>query len=178
MNTVKKLVQEVSTARDLYLSQIAQITEAQAQWKPDPKVWNIIEITEHLYWAEQGGIFGMWKTLYAIRTGNIVRTYESNHKDLSIEQIIQLTWQPKEEVPAIAAPRLGGPLCFWTASLNSLQKVLGSFGQDLQEDELRVQAQTHPISGALDFHQRFEFLRFHIDRHREQVSLLLTNMNS
>jgi hypothetical protein len=176
MKTIQKLVQEVSTARDLYLSQIAQITEAQAQWKPDPKVWNIIEITEHLYWAEQGGIFGMWKTLYAIRTGNIVRTYESNHKDLPIEQIIQLTWQPKEEVPAVAAPRLGGPLSFWTASLNSLQKVLDSFGQDLQEDDLRVQAQAHPISGALDFHQRFEFLRYHIDRHREQVSQLLKCM--
>lgn len=120
----------------------------------------------------------MWKTLCAIRTGNIVRTYESNHMDMPIEQIIQLTWKAKEEVPAVAAPRLGGALSFWKASLHSLQVVLDAFGEDLQEDELRVQAQAHPISEALDFHQRFEFLRFHIDRHREQVSLLLTNMNS
>lgn len=178
MNTVQKLIQGVSTARALYLNQITQISEIQAQWKPDPNVWNIIEITEHLFWAEQGGIFGMWKTLYAIRNGDRIRTYESNHKDMSIEQIIDITWQPKEVVPEIAAPRLGGPLPFWTASFNSLQGVLDSFGQDLQEDELRMLAQPHPISGALDFHQRFEFLRFHIDRHREQVLLLLTNMNS
>lgn len=92
---------------------------------------------------------------------------------MSIEQIIDLTWQPKEVVPEIAAPRLGGPLSFWTASFNSLQRVLDSFGQDLQEDELRMQAQPHPISGALDFHQRLEFLRFHIDRHREQVAQIL-----
>jgi hypothetical protein len=176
MKTIQKLVQEVSTARSLYLDQIANISEFQAGWKPDPEAWNIIEITEHLFWAEQGGIFGMWKTLYAIRNGNIVRTLESTHKDMPIEQIIQLTWQPKEEVPAVAAPRLGGTLSFWKASLYSLQVVLDAFGEDLQEDELRVQAQAHPISGALDFHQRFEFLRFHIDRHREQVSQLLKSM--
>jgi len=178
MKTIQKLVQDVSIARSLYLDQIANLSEIQAQWKPGPEAWNIIEITEHLFWAEQGGIFGMWKTLYAIRTGKIVRNYESNHKDMSIEQIIQLTWQPKEEVPSVAAPRLGGTLSFWKASLQSLQVVLDAFGEDLQEDELRVQAQAHPISGALDFHQRFEFLRFHIDRHREQVSQLLKRMAS
>ena len=30
---------------------------------------------------------------------------------------------------------------------------------------LRVIAHAHPISGELDFHQRLEFLRYHIDRH-------------
>jgi hypothetical protein len=178
MNRIQKLAKEVSIARQRYLEQIAMLTDFQSQWKSEEAVWNITEITEHLFWAEQGGIFGMWKTLYAIRNGDRIRTYESNHKDMSIEQIIDITWQPKEKVPEVASPRLGGPLSFWTASFNSLQGVLDSFGQDLQEDELRMLAQPHPISGALDFHQRFEFLRFHIDRHREQVLLLLTNMNS
>jgi hypothetical protein len=76
-------------------------------------------------------------------------------------------------VPAVAAPRLGGPLSFWRPSLNSLQEVLAEFGKDLKEDELRLQAHPHPISGALDFQQRIEFLRFHINRHGEQVSQLL-----
>ncbi len=176
MNTIQKLIQDVSTTRTLYLDKIANVTEVQAGWKPDPQVWNIIEITEHLFWAEQGGVFGMWKTLYAIRDGNMVRTYESIHKDLPIEQVIKRTWQPKEKVPAVAAPRLGGPLSFWKPSLNSLQEILGAFGQDLKEDELRLQAHPHPISGALDFQQRVEFLRFHINRHQEQVSQLLKTM--
>lgn len=49
MNSVQKLVQGVSTARAIYLDQLAQVSEIQAQWKPNPKVWNIIEITEHLF---------------------------------------------------------------------------------------------------------------------------------
>ncbi|GAB3165178.1 hypothetical protein GCM10027291_07910 [Telluribacter humicola] len=100
----------------------------------------------------------MWKTLHAIRGGTMERKYESNHREMPIEQVIQLTWQPKEQVPAVAVPRFGGPMLFWKSSLHSLQEVLDTFGEDLKEDELRVQAHPHPILGALDFQQRLEFL--------------------
>ena len=140
-------------------------------------MWNVIENTEHLFWAEHGGIYGMWKTLHAIREGNYERTFASIHKDMPIEQVIALTWKEKEEVPAVAAPRLGGTLAFWKSSFNSLQEILRAFGGDLQEGELRVQAHPHPLSGALDFQQRLEFLRFHIDRHRGQVSRLMEGMS-
>lgn len=178
MTTLPNLIQDVAIARAQYLEQIANITETQASWKPAPDAWNIIEITEHLFWAEQGGILGMWKTLHAIRDGHMTRTYESIHKDMPIQQIIDLTWQPKEKVPALAAPRFGGPVSFWKLSLNGLQTLLNSFGEDLKEDELRLQAHPHPISGALDFQQRIEFLGFHINRHKGQVTELLTVMNS
>ncbi len=82
------------------------------------KVWRILEITKHLFWAEHGGIVGMWKTLHAIREGKIESNYESVHQNMPIEQIIDLTWQTKEIVPTVAAPWLGGPLAFWIISLN------------------------------------------------------------
>jgi hypothetical protein len=176
MNKVQKLIQDASIARDSFLQALANVTEVQARWKPDPEVWNIIENTEHLFWAEQGGIFGMWKTLHAIREGQVEGTFESPHRDMPIQQIIDLTWQPKEKVPAVAAPRLGGPLSYWKSLLLSLQEVLNAFGEDLKEDELRLQAHPHPISGPLDFQQRIEFIPFHINRHKEQVSQLLTTM--
>ena len=178
MNTVKKLIQEVAKARNEYIKQMESFTEAQAQWKLLPEVWNMVENTEHLFWAEQGGILGMWKTLHAIREGKMELKYESDHQDMSIEQIIAITWQDKEKVPAVAAPRFGGPLAFWTISLNSLQGILDAFGNDLQEEELRIQAHPHPISGAMDFQQRLEFLCFHINRHKEQVSNLIRDLKT
>lgn len=178
MNQVQKLIQEVSAARSRYLNEISNISEIQARWKPNTEVWNINENTEHLYWAEQGGILGMWKTLHAIRAGEMLQTFEFNHKEMTIEEIVELTWQPQELVPAVAAPRLGGSLSFWRTSFMNMQNVLDAFAQDLQENELRLQAQHHPISGALDFHQRLEFLRFHIDRHCGQVSQLISSMSS
>lgn len=173
MNKVNVLIAEVAIARDNYLSIIDKLTQSQASYQVSENEWSIINITEHLFWAEQGGIFGMWKTLHAIREGKMERTLDSVHKDLPIQQIIDLTWQPKEQVPAVAAPRLGGTLVFWRYSLQSLQAVLEAFGRDLQENELRIQAHPHPISGAMDFQQRLEFLTFHIDRHRNQVQNII-----
>lgn len=173
MNKVNVLIAEVAIARDNYLSIIDKLTQSQASYQVSENEWSIINITEHLFWAEQGGIFGMWKTLHAIREGKMERTFDSVHKDLPIQQIIDLTWQPKEQVPAVAAPRLGGTLVFWRYSLQSLQAVLEAFGRDLQENELRIQAHPHPISGAMDFQQRLEFLAFHIDRHRNQVQNII-----
>ena len=173
MNKVNVLIAEVGIARDNYLSMIDKLSQSQASYQVSENEWSAIHITEHLFWAEQGGIFGMWKTLLAIREGKIERTFDSVHKDLPIQQIIERTWQPKEQVPAVAAPRLGGTLIFWRYSLQSLQGILEAFGKDLKENELRIQAHPHPISGAMDFQQRLEFLAFHIDRHRNQVQNII-----
>ncbi|MBN8578525.1 MAG: DinB family protein [Cytophagales bacterium] len=177
MNKIQFLVNTVATERNLYLDQLQQISEEQALWKPTEEEWNLNEITEHLFWAEQGGIAGMWKTLKAIRAGKLERTLDFIHKNMPIEQLIELTWKPKEIVPAVAAPRMGGTLAFWIASLKNLQEILAAFAQDLQEDELRLMAHPHPISGPMDFHQRLEFLGFHIARHRDQCARLISMIN-
>ncbi len=88
---------------------------------------------------------------------------------MSIERIIEKTSKPKEQVPAVAAPRMGETMAFWHSSLASLQQVLEAFGLDLKDEELRLQAHPHAISGAMDFQQRLEFLRFHILRHYLQA---------
>ena len=178
MNLVEALIQNVAIARSQYIAAITSITELEAQWKKSDEQWNIIDITEHLFWAEQGALYGMWKTLFAIREGKMNKTYDSIHKNLPIEDIIAKTWQPKEQVPAVATPRLGGTLAFWKYSLNSLQSILETFGNEIKEDELRLQAHPHPISGAMDFQQRIEFLAFHIDRHKQQVLEIIIDYSS
>jgi hypothetical protein len=176
MAKVTQLIHDVTLARNEFIACIENITEQQAAYKASETEWNIIDNTEHLFWAEQGSIYGMWKTLYAIRNGKTPRTYESEHKEWTLEKLIAQTWQEKEQVPAVAAPRLGGTLVFWRLSLASLQFLLEEFGKDLREDELRLQAHPHPISGAMDFQQRIEFLRFHIQRHQAQVQSIINKI--
>ena len=173
MNKVTQHIHDVAVARKDFIALIENINEQQAGFKPSDDEWNITDNTEHLFWAEQGAIYGMWKILYAIRNGTATRTYESDHKEWSVEQIIAQTWKEKEQVPAMAAPRLGGTLIFWRLSLAGLQHLLEAFGKELHEDELRLQAHPHPISGAMDFQQRIEFLRFHILRHQCQVQSII-----
>lgn len=172
MSTINQLLNQVATARQQYLATLADFDELKAQWKPAPESWNAVEITEHLFWAEQGGILGMWKTLLGIRAGTVSYEGASPNDGLSIDEIIQRTWQEKEIVPAVAAPRLGGPLGFWAAELAGLQSTLERFGALLNPDDLSLKAHPHPISGTMTFGQRLEFLRFHIDRHRMQAERL------
>lgn len=169
MNKVSVLVTEVARVRNSYAALLENVEETEANYKPTPDAWCLVEVTEHLFWAEHGGVLGMWKTLRSIRDGKMNRTFDSIHKEFSIEAIIARTWKPKEQVPAVAAPRMGGTLIFWRSSLLSLQSVLEEFGNDLKEEELRLQAHPHPISGSMDFQQRLEFLRFHIERHHHQA---------
>ena len=176
MANLNQLVREVSEARQQYMALITPISEEQSNWKSDLGSWNITEVTEHLFWAEHNGVCGMWKTLYEIRSGIRIRTFEFEHRGMSIEEVILKTWQPKEKVPEGAGPRDGGPIGFWIAAFNSLQTVLDAFAKDLKDDELRMMAHPHPISGPLDFHQRFEFLRYHINRHHNQVANIIASL--
>lgn len=59
--SVTQLLREVAQARQSYLATVSSFDEQQAAWKPSPNCWNAVEITEHLFWAEQGAILGMWK---------------------------------------------------------------------------------------------------------------------
>jgi hypothetical protein len=176
MNKTAQLIHDVAVTRNEFIELIENINEQQAACTPSAEEWSIINNTEHLFWAEQGALNGMWKTLYAIRDGKAPLTYESEHKEWSIEKIIAQTWKDKEQVPAVAAPRLGGTLVFWRLSLANLQPLLEAFGKEIKEDELRIQAHPHPISGAMDFQQRIEFLRFHIQRHTGQVRSIIDSL--
>lgn len=175
MITIKELLNHIALSRQQYIHTLTEVNEQQAQWKPTPQTWNAVEITEHLFWAEQGGILGMWKTLLGIREGSISYEQSSLNDGLSIEEIIQRTWQQKEIVPPVAAPRLGGPLSFWLSALGGLQPILETFGQVLTDADLAQKAHPHPISGSMTFGQRLAFLRFHIDRHRLQAERLLSD---
>lgn len=172
MNQVEKLISEVLASRNRFLDTVRQLSEQEAQWKPSSDVWSVVEITEHLYWAEQGGILGMWRVFQANKNGEKKWEGELIHKGLSVEEIVARTWQPKEKVPAVAAPRLGGPIGFWAASLESLQVQLDALGHALGDVALDSIIHPHPISGPIDIKQKLEFLRFHIDRHHNQVEEL------
>lgn len=172
MRKIDALIQRAKEARDSYCQRISPLSETMALWKPSPDAWNIVEITEHLYWAEQGGIAGMWKTIRAIRSGHMEKRFDSVHQNLRVEEIIARTWKEKETVPPVAAPRQGGTLIFWRFALSSLQHILEGFAEDFSDDELHIQAHPHPISGPMDFQQRLEFLAFHMNRHEEQVKKL------
>ncbi|GAB4028565.1 DinB family protein [Spirosoma gilvum] len=172
MPQLDQLLDEVAAARNRYIAEVGKLTEEQAQWKPSTDVWNAVDNTEHLYWAEHGGIWGMWRAYHAKKAGKPIWEGELTNKGLTADEIVARTWREKEQVPAIAAPRMGGSLAFWLSALASLQQPLTDLANALDNADVETIIHPHVLSGPLDIPQRFQFLRFHIDRHRHQVMAL------
>ncbi len=174
MNTIPQLVQDVAAARQRFVDAVGTPTPAQAEFRPSPDAWSVTENVEHMVLAEQGGINSIWKALDGVRNGRPAWAGELAHRGRSIEAVVAQTWAEREQVPAVAAPRWGGPVAYWTAALRACQPLLEALAAELVAAEraglgLERIVYPHPISGPLDARQRLEFLRFHLDRHRGQV---------
>lgn len=166
---MEALIEAVETARQAFIGSAASLRFDQYNFKPSPDQWAIVEIVEHLYWAEQIGVNGMWKALDGIKNRQPIWEGEPEHQGRTIEEVVALTWQTKEQVPDVARPRWGGALDYWIANLQSCQQVLATLTKALNGYDPTQIIYPHPISGPLNVTQRIEFLRFHLNRHQGQI---------
>ena len=173
--SLQLLINDVEEARQQFILAASGLSFSQSQFRPSEEIWSVVDNVEHMVWAEQGGINGMWKTLDGIKNDTPTWTGDAIHQGLSIEVIIEKTWQPKEKVPEVAKPRWGGPVEFWIGSLENCQVLLQKLGLALEGHDLEKIIYPHIISGPLNVIQRMEFLRFHLKRHQRQIENLKTH---
>jgi hypothetical protein len=121
----------------------------------------------------------MWQAANALRNGQPVWTGDAQNRGLRIETVIERTWKltgsgpisvrTAEKSPELATPHLGGPLGYWLASLDACQPVLDRFVDGLDDLDPAEVIVPHVPSGPLDVSQRLQFLRWHLDHHRQQI---------
>jgi len=177
MQTALALIAEVGEARRKLLATVANLTPAEASFKPAPEEWSPLENVEHLVLAEFSGVSKIWQAADRFREGAPVFTGEHTNQGLSIDEVVARTWKPKEIAPPIATPHIGGPLGYWISSFQSCQSVLKELGKALEGLNLEQVIFPHFLSGPLDARQRLEFLRFHINRHAAQIERLLAHQD-
>ena len=175
MSNLHLLIHQVKQARQEFIAEATGLSSAQASFKSSEAIWSVVDNAEHMVWAEMGGINGIWKTLEAIKNNKPIWAGEAIHHGLSIEVIVEKTWQPKEIVPEIAKPRWGGPVEYWLASLQNCQILLEALGEALMGYDPEKIIYPHIISGPLNVVQRMEFLRFHLNRHQKQIERIKTH---
>jgi hypothetical protein len=164
------LFADVTAGRRRVLADVAGITEEQAVWQPGPGEWSVAQVVEHLVLAEQSGIIRMWQAALGARSGRPFWQGEPVHRGKPIETIIAETWREREDVPPNAAPQANGPLAYWVVCLTACEPVLAALCKQLDGLDLETVIAPHMISGPLDARQRFEFLRWHMDHHRQQIA--------
>ncbi|MDO8679809.1 MAG: DinB family protein [Acidobacteriota bacterium] len=165
---VHELVGSVERARTAVIDAVRNLRTDQGSFKPTPVEWSIAENVEHLYLAEISGLTKIWAAARQVRDGIAWEGDRPNHGK-SIESVVATTWKPKEMAPGIATPHMGGPLEVWISSLRSLRSVLADLAKELGGLDLEAIVFPHFLSGPLDGRQRLEFLRFHMERHLEQI---------
>lgn len=148
---------------------VSGLTPAQAAFRPAPGEWSILENLEHIVLAEYSGVSKIWAAIEGVRTGAPLFTGEHTNKGLSIEEIVSRTWKPKETAPPIATPHVGGTLRYWVEFLRACQPLLEKTEAELEGLDPEAVVFPHFLCGPLDARQRFDFLRFHTDRHTEQI---------
>ena len=166
---IASLVKHIKSARNQLIDSVKGLSHLQANYKPSVESWSVLQIVEHLVWAEKGGICGMFKAIEGVKSNQPVWSGASTNHGLTIEQIVDKTWQTKEKVPEVAAPRWGGSMPFWISSLENCQSLLTTLEEHCTGVNLETTIYPHPISGPLNIIQRLEFLRFHMERHLEQI---------
>lgn len=165
---LRELVGSVEGARNALIDTVTNLRPDQATFKPSPDEWSIVENIEHLYLAEISGLTKIWAAARQVRAGVAWADARPNHGK-SIEDVVATTWKPKELAPGIATPHIGGPLEAWISSLRSLRWVLADLATELDGLDLEAIVFPHYLSGPLDGRQRLQFLRFHMERHLEQI---------
>lgn len=148
----------------------AILTGDQASWTPSHGVWCAKDILEHLVLAEHAGIRRIWEA--ADRHSTTDSPVPSPNAGLSIEEIIAKTWKPKEIAPPVATPSGEGTMQYWITAFQATRPVLEALGKRLEGIDLERVIFPHFLCGPLDARQRLEFLRFHMERHCEQLGRL------
>ena len=171
---VQTLVNSVERARDAVSDAVGNLRPDQATFKASPDEWSIVENIEHLYLAEISGLTKIWAAASQVR-GGVQWTGDRPNHGKSIEDVVATTWKAREVAPGIATPHIGGPLEAWVSSLRSLRFVLAELATVLGGLDLEAIVFPHYLSGPLDGRQRLEFLRFHMERHLEQIRRVHAN---
>jgi hypothetical protein len=167
------LFDAVEIARGRFLATIRSLSPEQATFRVDPNTWSVAEITEHLVHAETGGINLIWRAAEGNARGTRVWSGDSPNRGLTIDEVVARIWRPQETSPDSALPRVGGPFAYWVAALANCAGLLAQLKPQVVGMSLDDVIYPHAISGPLDARQRLQFLAFHLDRHRSQVSRII-----
>ncbi len=152
MSHILPLISTIEEVRAAFIAEASGLSVPQTQFQPTPDSWSILQVVEHIYWAEQVGVLGMWKAAHAASLGIPLWEGENPNLGFSIEEVIANTWQVKEKVPEVAKPRMGGPIDFWLVSLTANQKILSTLGDYLEGMDVESIIYPHPISGTSECH--------------------------
>jgi len=164
---ITRFVRDIEVSRQQVLVAFGGLDPERAAAPVGEGRWSPIEYLEHLVRAEEATLWRMFKAVEDWRArGEVLRSPTPHAR---IEDIVRRTWNAREEAPALAIPSLGSSGPYWSVRMRRNAALVSAFAELVEESELDELAYPHPISGPFTLRQGLEFIRFHLDRHRQHI---------
>lgn len=161
-------LKELERTRTLMLAAIAGVSEAQAQKKPAPDRWSVLECVEHLALTERGIFAAMQANLKAPEASEAERAKTKGKAEMlgqfmpdrSRKATAPVEVAPRGEFKTLAAAR---------AAFEAARKATIDFvaTTDLP---LHAHVTKHFAFGELDVYQWFVLMAGHVERHTKQIN--------
>ena len=166
-NTLIQHFERAEAAKSTLMSMIASCPKEQQSKKPSPEAWNMIEVAEHLYNAEQGILPQLKK--YGKGEG----------KKAGLPSILRSTLlslflrsPAKTKVPKAAAgiePKGNWDFESLSEAWNALREEMKSWAHQYPGSRLDHYVFKHPAAGLMTPVQTMKFLEDHIAHHIKQI---------
>lgn len=162
----QNIASDLRNTREAFLSEVDDLSENQATWKPSPDKWSIAEIAEHVVTVEQ-------------RIGDRIRNIANgepapegrDNSDLD-SRVPALVRFRGNKVPAPNGTEPSGKVPL-PESIKSLQAVRESTLHCLEQNlPLRGRLLPHPILPPMDGYQWLLGVSGHLARHTAQIQEL------
>lgn len=154
-------------SKDRFLAAVANINEAQGEFRPSEDAWTIAEIAEHVDIVSNGFLRITRKLLRQAEAEPKAPPAELNLGPTSLDE--NGNHLPKFEAPEVVRPKGGAKIA---DSLANLQQTLDGFAEikpRLEVTDLSEQSFPHPALGPISAYKWIVLLGEHTDRHRLQI---------
>lgn len=165
---VEKKFKEIEAQRKSLLDEIAKLSHAQQNFKPSPEAWSILQVLNHLVYAETNTVKYMHKKMQGIAT---VEKAGVSAKVRLFALNTFLRSPLKFKAPKAALP-VQEDVYIFDNLRKQWDEVRSEFGEILDllnpadADKLIFK---HPISGKFNIYQTMSFIHEHIGHHIKQI---------
>jgi uncharacterized damage-inducible protein DinB len=169
-HTIADIMAANERAQARFKAAVSNLTEEQANFRPDENQWTIAEIVEHVSIVNDGFLRLTHKLLKEAESAPMPPRDDLNlgHTSLDENGQQQGPFQAPERVRPRGDARIEDSLAKMRASLDGLSEIRSR----LEAIDLSEQKFPHPFLGAINAYQWMVLQGEHEDRHRGQIERL------
>lgn len=171
---VEKQFGRIEEQRRQLLDEVSKLSHGQQNFRPSPESWSILQVLNHLIFAETNTVKYLTKKMQGLATAEKSGLY-AGIRLFTLNTFLRSPM--KFKAPKAALPVQADVYVFDNVK-KSWNDVRGQFGKILDQlgnADAEKLIFKHPISGKFNIYQTMSFLEEHIGHHKKQIERIKTS---